>query len=228
MKKNKKSISIFIILIIGIVVVDTIQARIFKNSPIISWKSELEDLDSWVDRGILMDTYYCTKEKDMINVSWHLKFSKFTCLIDNFKGNDVTKEAKELFGLKNNYLGDNLADIRLLDKLEISKFSKYTIELETSKKPYVLYINFNTINPDNITNNILSNFKKEMKINSIILLALIENVDEIHYNDRFCDCIDNIVKLKANDLEKEYGNIKDYGKKVEKFQELLEKIKYNQ
>ena len=65
-----------------------------------------------------------------------------------------------------------------------------------------------------------------MNMYSIILLALIENADEIHYNDRFCDCIDNIVKIKTSDLEKEYGNIKDYGKSVETLHSLLINIGY--
>lgn len=70
---------------IGIVLLDTIQARIFKHSPIISWKEELPDDDSWVDRGIIIDTYYCTREKDIQTVSWQLKNSKFTCPVDNIQ-----------------------------------------------------------------------------------------------------------------------------------------------
>jgi len=66
-----------------IVVVDSLQARVFKNSPIISWKETLPVAHSWVDKGILIDTYYCTKEKDIVTVSWHFKTSKFTCPIKN-------------------------------------------------------------------------------------------------------------------------------------------------
>lgn len=78
-----------IIIIIGITVVlillDSLQARIFKHSPIIRWKEELADDDSWVDKGLLIDTYYCTKEKDIITVYWKFKGNKFTCPIDNIK-----------------------------------------------------------------------------------------------------------------------------------------------
>ncbi|MDD4831529.1 MAG: DUF4825 domain-containing protein [Bacilli bacterium] len=148
-------------------------------------------------------------------------------IYDKINSKEYTTQAQYLFDLKNKYIGDNSADIKLLEALEVSKLANYTIELKISEKPYVLYINFEAIDPTNVTNDILSNFKRKMKQNSIILLALIENVDEIHYNDRFCDCVDNIVKLKASDLEKEYSNIKDYSKTVEKFQELLDKIEYN-
>lgn len=83
MRKNVKIILIVVVVLIGLVLLDTLQARILKHSPIISWKEELADEDSWVDRGILMDTYYCTKEKDIVTVSWKFKGSKFTCPIDN-------------------------------------------------------------------------------------------------------------------------------------------------
>lgn len=83
MKKIFKVLLLIIVILIGIVLFDTLQASLFKNSPFISWKENLEDDDSWVDKGILIDTYYCTKEKDLVTVSWKFKTSKFTCLIDN-------------------------------------------------------------------------------------------------------------------------------------------------
>ena len=85
MKKNVKIILIVVGVLIGLVLLDTLQARILKHSPIISWKEELSDDDSWVDRGILMDTYYCTREQDIVTVSWKFKGNKFTCPIDNIK-----------------------------------------------------------------------------------------------------------------------------------------------
>lgn len=83
MKKSSKIILIVVLLIVGIIVIDTIQAKIFNNSPIISFKEKLEDSDSWVDKGILINTYYCVKEKDIVTVHLENKFSKFSCPIDN-------------------------------------------------------------------------------------------------------------------------------------------------
>lgn len=97
MKKSIKIIFIIIAFLIGFILVDTMQAIIFKNSPFISWQENLADNDSWVDKGILIDTYYCTKEKDIITVSWKLKTTKITCPIDN---ENVTTE-KELTKLDN-------------------------------------------------------------------------------------------------------------------------------
>jgi len=85
--KYIKIILISLGLLVLIILLDTVQARVFKNSPIISFRSELSDADSWVDKGILIDTYYCIKEKDIVTVSWHFKTSKFTCPVDNEKIN---------------------------------------------------------------------------------------------------------------------------------------------
>ena len=83
MKKNIKISLIVVFVLMVVVLVDTLQARILKVSPVISFKTNVSDSDSYVDKGILIDTYYCTKEKDIVNVSWHFKTSKFTCSIDN-------------------------------------------------------------------------------------------------------------------------------------------------
>jgi len=83
MKKNLKIILVVVISLISIILLDTLQAIIFKNSPIISWKDNLSDADSYVDRGIFIDTYYCTKEQDIITIYQYFKGAKFTCPIDN-------------------------------------------------------------------------------------------------------------------------------------------------
>ena len=83
MKKYIKISLIILLVIISIIVLDTVVARVLKRSPIISWRTNVSDSDSYVDKGILLDTYYCVKEKDIMNVSWHYKTSKFTCPIDN-------------------------------------------------------------------------------------------------------------------------------------------------
>lgn len=46
-----------------------------------------------MDKGIIIDTYYCTNDSDLITVSWHFKTSKFTCPIDSAK---EQKEAENI------------------------------------------------------------------------------------------------------------------------------------
>ena len=81
-KKNKVLIILLTIsiTILSIILLDTIQAITFKNSPIISWRFEdANDSDSYVDKGILIDTYYCVKEQDIITVIPTFKNTNYNC-----------------------------------------------------------------------------------------------------------------------------------------------------
>ena len=81
-KKNKVLIILLTIAftILSIILLDTIQAIAFKNSPIISWRFEdANDSDSYVDKGILIDTYYCVKEQDIITVIPTFKNTNYNC-----------------------------------------------------------------------------------------------------------------------------------------------------
>lgn len=82
MKKTIKTILIIIVILISVIVLDTLQAIIFKTSPAISLRKILGDNTSYVDRGVLINTFYCTKEQDIVTVSHQSKQSKFTCPID--------------------------------------------------------------------------------------------------------------------------------------------------
>ena len=54
--------------------------QVNKNSPIISWRFEdANDSDSYVDKGILIDTYYCVKEQDIITVIPTFKNTNYNC-----------------------------------------------------------------------------------------------------------------------------------------------------
>ena len=88
MKKSIKIILIIVLTIIGLILIDTIQAKIFNNSPIISFKEQLNDNGSYVDKGILVNTYYCVKEKDIVTVHTINKFSKFSCPMDIIETNE--------------------------------------------------------------------------------------------------------------------------------------------
>ena len=100
-----KKILMLLFTLVGIILIDTVQAIIFKNSSVISFNEELEDGGSWVDKGILIDTYYCIEDKEIITVSLHFKGSKFICHIDNesVKYDDY----KKISGLKSNNVDVN-------------------------------------------------------------------------------------------------------------------------
>ena len=81
-KKNKilMILLMIIITILSIILLDTIQAVAFKNSPIISWRVEdVNDNDSYVDKGILIYTYYCVKDQDIITVIPTFKNTNYNC-----------------------------------------------------------------------------------------------------------------------------------------------------
>lgn len=138
MKKFLKIILIVTIVLFCIILLDSIQARIFRHSPIISWKEQLADSDSWVDRGLIIDTYYCTKEKDIVNVSWKFKGNKFTCPIDNEKNNGISKDDRKLISLlKDKMIEENILDEENLDYFEILTLYEYGYYRNEPTKKYI-------------------------------------------------------------------------------------------
>lgn len=126
MKKFLKIILIVAGVLLGIILLDTLQARLFKNSPIISWKESLEG-DSYVDKGIVMNTYYCVKDQDIVTVSWHFKNSKFSCPIysDN-KKEDTSEEMKIITNvIKQKYIEFGYMDEKNIDTFEVKRIYEY-------------------------------------------------------------------------------------------------------
>ena len=173
MNKRIKIILVVIGVLVGFILLDTVQARIFKNSPIVSWKENLEDADSWVDRGIIMDTYYCTKEQDMVTVSWKFKVSKFTCPIDKVNVdelNRINNKIIEYFSSDNveydnlsfNYVDEEneVVVVGLLDnrKEQQDNFRKIVVDSE-----FIKFIQGNS-NVDHISLDELSNIQDKITV----------------------------------------------------------------
>ncbi|MDR1068451.1 MAG: DUF4825 domain-containing protein [Clostridiales Family XIII bacterium] len=129
--------------------------------------------------------------------------------------------ADVLFEQKNEFAGDASADGALLKTLEISKLGDYEIALKTDSRPYALEIKFSE---RRVTAEELS---AEMQANACILLALIENADEIRWNSS-ADTGTGSQRLSVEDADKEYGDIKDYGTSSEKLRSLLTRMGYEQ
>ena len=123
MPKSLKITLIILGALVSIVVLDTIQARLFKNSPIISWQEKL-DGDSYVAKGILMDTYYCTKDKDTVNMSWHFKTSKYNCPLNN-------NSKKVSLGVIDNKLTNSIPLNNENSAVILDLFNKYEYTTET-------------------------------------------------------------------------------------------------
>ena len=69
MKKVLKIVVITLVVIISIILLDSLQALLFNNSPIIKLRNKDNDM-YWIDQGVLVDTYiYCKDEKKKIAYS---------------------------------------------------------------------------------------------------------------------------------------------------------------
>ncbi len=132
---------------------------------------------------------------------------------------EVTELARQLYAVKNPYIGNVSANGKILRSLDINKLGSATIELETLKKPYILRINFD----NEVTNR--DAFDLKMLRNASILLALIDNADEIQwsYPYRLEGKITRITVYwsEQNLKSMEIDHIKEYGISEEKVQELL-------
>ncbi len=133
---------------------------------------------------------------------------------------DLSEDAALLFANKNKYIGNPMADGKLMSILGIfDDFGAYKIELETKKRPYVLHINFETEPKDEETLN------QKMCGNAAILLALIENADDVQWSYPGVRNGESAVKkvyFTKDDREQSgIKDIKSYGKSEKKLMELM-------
>ena len=125
-KKNKKILVLItiVVTILSFIILDTIVALISINSPLLSFKKELEG-DSYVDKGLILNTYYC-KEKDIVTVYQKLNSTYFRCPIETEEENKIFETTKYLYSLKNN-------PEELLEQLDLSFYGHYKYEIKNNK-----------------------------------------------------------------------------------------------
>jgi len=136
-------------------------------------------------------------------------------------GHLVSDLANQLYNNKNQYIGNASSDGKLLSILGIqTEFGNYTIVLDTRDRPYVLRINFKAtpIEEDNLN--------QKMCRNATLLLALINNADEIQWSYPINQ--NGNQSIKTVSFNEEFlevpgiKNIKNYGRASIKIQELLD------
>ncbi len=136
------------------------------------------------------------------------------------KPKDDKDFAKILFDNKNKYIGDAPHDGRLLGLLEVQKeFGDYTIALETKARPYVLRVNLK--NKPEMEDEAIQRMGKD----SALLLALIDNADQIQWNYLINQMGEEYSKtVSYNEAMMQVSGIKDiksYGSSEEKVYELI-------
>ena len=84
----------------------------------------------------------------------------------------------ELFAVKNKYIGDNVADGRVLGALGIGyDLGHFTTELQTSSEPYSIKLVFENA----VNENQEQYLNSQMEKYSLFILALIENAGEVQW-----------------------------------------------
>ena len=133
----------------------------------------------------------------------------------------VSDLAKQLYAVKNPYIGNASANGKLLFNLGIGdELGNFTLELETTKQPYILRLNFDSEVYDR------DSFDLKMAYYATFLLALIENADEIQWSYPYTEAGEEqriTVFWDAQNLQAMgIYDIKAYGESAVKVQELME------
>ena len=138
-KENNKGKIVFLLIsmaIISFVIGDTILAIYFKRSPIISFKVPYLSGDSYIDKGIFMDTYYCYKDEN-ITIFHKFKLTKFECPV--YKSNKTNKEIKDIRDTSKDI--DNFKCSTAIEKFYEDDNYEYFLECTNSGYIIVTYYN---------------------------------------------------------------------------------------
>lgn len=133
----------------------------------------------------------------------------------------VSAYSEELFKNKNPYIGDNSADMNLLNLMNIENdLGAYTIELNTESNINSIKLIFNTPVSDSHT------FDTNMYNRAYLILALIENANEVQWT--YPNESDNLITHMSVNIDEASdtlgANIKDFGKSKKSIKKLLNKI----
>ena len=96
MKKGLKITLIVLGVLVGIVVLDTLQAKVFDNSPLLKIRDNLDGgtLD-YIDKGIFVNHYHCNNNEDV--TTW--KRTKFACSVTEISLNDINDKIINLLAI---------------------------------------------------------------------------------------------------------------------------------
>ena len=74
MKKSLKIVLISLSVVLMIIVLDTLQAKLWNNSPILKIRENLNTgTKDFVDKGLLVDTYYYSNGKKITLFKWEAR-----------------------------------------------------------------------------------------------------------------------------------------------------------
>ena len=94
MKKGLKITLIVLGVLISVIILDTLQAKIFDNSPILKIRDNLDGGDLYIDKGIFINHYHCNNDEKV--TTW--KGTKFVCPIVDENKNIQENDEHSFYG----------------------------------------------------------------------------------------------------------------------------------
>ena len=173
MKKGLKITLIVLGVLVGIVTLDTLQAKFFDNSPLLKIRDNLDGgTIDYIDKGIFVNHYHCNNNENV--TTW--KGTKFACSMKENLNDKIT--IKSINDFYNTSLTKN-NDIRNLDsKYNFDKAIKDNCFVESNGKLYNedLYIKFK----DDYNN------KKDsfIRVGKVTIEGNLMLYDILYYNDK--------------------------------------------
>ncbi len=78
MKKSLKIFLIVLLILIGVIAIDTIKAIVFNNSPILHIREYINKCNEkdYIDKGIIVNHYNCNNESKTL-----FKNTKYNCMV---------------------------------------------------------------------------------------------------------------------------------------------------
>ena len=134
MKKGLKITLIVLGVLVGIIILDTLQAKIFDNSPFIKIRKDYNDGDvKYIDKGLFVNHYYCNNNEKV--TTW--KGTKFDCSIEENK-NQIINYSKVI---ENKVIELNIPKDWKYEELSLENNYKFGLKIykENEENYFVLY-----------------------------------------------------------------------------------------
>ena len=179
MKKGLKITLIVLGVLVGVIIFDTLQAKIFDNSPLLKIRDNLDGGSTdYIDKGLFVNHYHCNNNEKV--TTW--KKEKYTCPVSNNTSNRVSIKATPLNALTE-YNSVSIEDETFI--LNLFKRYEYTTETCDGEATYELMIDKDTYgievygygNPDYKTELHITVPGKEIVLNEEDSLKLLQIIN---------------------------------------------------
>ncbi len=185
MKKGLKITLIVIGVLLCLVIVDTLQAKIFNNAPLLKIRENLDGGNTdYIDKGIFVNFYHCNNDEK--NTTW--KWTKYACPV-SVKTLDLTCLKNELGG----YITSEKVTLKE-EKLEnIIKYNEEDVEYSyVMKSKLGIYIIIKAT--DNPIKELDKYFAKEYKgylttTNNDYKIYVYNNENDFNLDDTIENCL---------------------------------------